>query len=152
MLLTIVLLPVLRYADHALGWSVLGFGLDGSRAILSTLCALNLTIIAFIFSALLITAQIASAQLSPRVIVPLLRDRAVTYSITLFVFSFLMAAGVLGRTEDAVLQISLAFCAFLSLASIAMFLFLVDYWLKALRPVSVLERVAADCRAEIEVV
>jgi uncharacterized membrane protein len=146
----VLLLNLCRYLDRTFRWEVFDFGLEGARSILATLCALELTIIAFTFSALLITAQIASAQLSPRVIVSMLRDRAVIYSITLFVFSFLVSGGVLGRTEDRVLQLSMSLCIVLGLATIAVFLYLVDYWLKALRPVSVLERVAADARTEIE--
>lgn len=150
LVLSVPVLYLLRRIDYAQRWSVLDFGLEGSREILGTLCALSMTIIAFTFSALLITAQIASAQLSPRVIVPLLRDRAVTFSITLFVFSLIVTAGVLGRTEEKVLQLSMLVSILLGLFTIAVFLFLVDYWLKALRPVSIFARVAADCRPEIE--
>lgn len=149
-LFAVLLLRICREVDYATHWTVLGFGLQGVRSLLATLCALALTIIAFTFSALLITAQIASAQLSPRVIASMLRDRAVIYSITLFVFSFLFSAGVLGRTEDVVLQFSTLIAVLLSLATVAVFLYLVDYWLKALRPVSVIERVASAARAEIE--
>jgi uncharacterized membrane protein len=149
-LLALLLLKLCREVDYATHWTVLEFGRDGVRALLAALCALVLTVIAFTFSALLITAQIASAQLSPRVIASMLRDRAVTYSITLFVCSFLFAAGVLGRTDELVLQFSSMIAVVLSLATIAMFLFLVDYWLKALRPISVIERVATAARIEIE--
>jgi uncharacterized membrane protein len=152
LLIALPVLYILRHIDYAERWNVFEFGPDGARAILGILCSLNLTIIAFMFSALLITAQIASAQLSPRVIVPLLRDRPVTYSITLFVFSLIISAGTLGRMEDQVLQLSLTFSILLGITSISVFLFLVDYWLKALRPISVFSRVAADSRAEIEAV
>ncbi len=109
------------------------------------LAASMLSLLVFMLSSLLIAVQIASAQLTPRVIaVTFLRDRPVKFTIGLVVFTFMLSIGVLGRSEDAVLQLSTAVCILASLVSIAMFLFLVDYALKALRPVSVVGRVAAE--------
>lgn len=148
-LFALLAIRICREVDGAREWKGLEFGVQGARALLATFCALELTIITFTFSALLITAQIASAQLTPRVIAPMLRDRAVIYSVTLFVFSFLLSAGILGRTEESVLQFSTVVAVVLGLATISVFLFLVDYWLKALRPISVIGRVADNARAEI---
>ncbi|MGH8120480.1 MAG: DUF2254 domain-containing protein [Gammaproteobacteria bacterium] len=151
-LFAMLMLPLLHQIDYATHWSVLEFGQEGARAILNAVVVLTLTIIAFTYTALLITAQIASAQLSPRVIVPLLGNRPVTFSIMLFVFTFLMAVGTLGSSEDTVLQLSVAVSILLGTLTIAVFLFLVDYWLKALRPISVLERMATAARVEIETI
>ena len=73
-----------------------------------------------------------------------LRDRPVKFTIGLVIFTFLLSIGVLGRTEDMVLQLSTTICILSSLASIALFLLLVDYALKSLRPVSLVARVAAE--------
>jgi uncharacterized membrane protein len=62
----------------------------------------------------------------------------------------MLSVGVLGRTEDSVLQLSTTVCILASLASIAMFLLLVDYALKSLRPVSLVARVAAEGRKVVE--
>ena len=145
MFLAVAVTAILRQIDHATGWTLLGFGLDGARALLAMLAASMLSLLVFVLSALLIAVQVASAQLTPRVIAAtFLRDRAVKFTIALVVFTFLLSIGVLGRTEDSVLQLSTAICILASLASIAMFLLLVDYALKSLRPVSLVARVAAE--------
>ena len=145
MLLGVVLTPLLRQIDQATGWTLFGFGLDGARALLAMLAASMLSLLVFVLSALLIAVQVASAQLTPRVIAAtFLRDRPVKFTIGLVVFTFMLSIGVLGRSEDTVLQLSTAICILASLASIALFLVLVDYALKSLRPVSLVARVAAE--------
>jgi uncharacterized membrane protein len=109
------------------------------------LAASMLSLLVFVLSALLIAVQVASAQLTPRVIAAtFLRDRPVKFTIGFVVFTFMLCIGVLGRSEDQVLQLSTMICILASLVSIAMFLVLVDYALKSLRPVSLVSRVAAE--------
>lgn len=145
MIVAVLLGPILRRIDQATGWTLFGFGLDGARALLAMLGASMLTLLVFMLSSLLIAVQVASAQLTPRVIAAtFLRDRPIRFTIGVIVFTFMLSIGVLGRSEEQVLQLSTAVCIVASLVSIALFLFLVDYSLKALRPVSVLGRVAAD--------
>lgn len=151
MILALIATPMLRWIDSNGDWSLLGYGLDGARAVLGILAGAMLSLVVFAFSALLITVQLASTQLTPRVIgTTLARDRRIKFTIGLIVFTFMVAVGVLGRTETAVLQASLLFTILLVLASIAAFLGLMDHWIKALRPVSVAERVALEGRAVIE--
>jgi uncharacterized membrane protein len=136
---------LLRKLDQAMGWTLMGFGLDGARALLAMLAASMLTLLVFLLSSLLIAVQVASAQLTPRVIAAtFMRDRPVKFTIGVVVFTFMLSIGVLGRSEESVLQLSTMVCILASIASIAMFLFLVDYALKSLRPVSVVGRVAAE--------
>lgn len=145
MVLAVALVPLLRQVDQAMAWTLSGFGLDGARAILAMLAAAMLSLLVFLLSSLLIAVQVASTQLTPRVIAAtFLRDRPVKFTIGFVVFSFMLSVGVLGRTEHEVLQLSTAVCVLSSIASIAMFLFLVDYALKSLRPVSVVSRVAQE--------
>lgn len=151
MTLTLLLIPLLRRLDAATGWNVLGFGLEGARALLAMLAASMLTLLVFLFSAILIVAQLASTQLTPRVVATrLIRDRAAKYTIALILLTWLLSVGVLGRSETEVLQFSTAFCVLLSIASIGAFLYLVDYILKELRPVSVVARIAEMGRRVIE--
>jgi uncharacterized membrane protein len=145
LVLAVLLVPFLRRLDQATGWTVLGFGLDGARALLAMLAASMLSLLVFVLSALLIAVQVASAQLTPRVIAAtFLRDRPVKFTIGVVVFTFMLSIGVLGRSEESVLQLSTAICILASVVSIALFLLLVDYALKALRPVSVVRGVAAE--------
>ena len=145
MVLAVALTPLLRHIDRATGWALFGFGLLGARALLAMLAASMLSLLVFMLSALLIAVQIASAQLTPRVIAAtFVRDRPVKFTIGLVVFTWMLSIGALGRSEGSALQLSTTVCIGASLASIAMFLFLVDYSLKALRPVSVVRRVAVE--------
>ena len=145
MFVALAVTAILRQIDHATGWAILGFGLGGARALLAMLAASMISLLVFVLSALLIAVQVASAQLTPRVIAAtFLRDRAVKFTIGLVVFTFMLSIGVLGRSDDSVLQLSTAICILASLASIAMFLVLVDYSLKSLRPVSLVARVAVE--------
>ncbi len=151
MLLALLVTPALRWLDAVGDWYGLGYGLDGARAVLGILAGAMLSLVVFTFSALLITVQLASTQLTPRVIgTTLARDSRIKSTISLIVFTFMVSVGVLGRTETEVLQAALLITILLSLASIAAFLGLMDYWVKALRPVSVAERVAIEGRAVIE--
>jgi uncharacterized membrane protein len=151
MLLAIAITPLLRRIDRVSQWTLLEFGVDGARALLAMLAGSMLTLLVFVLSALLIAVQISSTQLTPRVIaVTIMRRGPVRYTIALVIFTFVLAIGVLGRTEDSVLQLSMATCLFAGLLSIGMFLFMVDFALKALRPVSVVAKVAAEGSHAIE--
>jgi uncharacterized membrane protein len=151
MLLALFLNVVLRKIDQATGWEVFGFGPNGSRALLGMLAASMLSFLVFLFSALMIAVQIASAQLTPRVIATtFLQDRPVRLTIGLIVLTFTLSIGVLGRSEESVLQLSIVVCVVLSLVTIAMFLYMIDYALKAMRPVSVIARVATSGRQVIK--
>ena len=147
MLLALVLNPILREIDEATGWAWLGFGPNGSRALLGMIAASMLSFLVFLFSALLIAVQLASAQLTPRVIATnFLRDRPVKFTIGLMVLTYTLSIGALSRSEESVLQLYTLVCVLLSLTTIGMFLYMVDYALKAMRPVSVVERVATSGR------
>jgi uncharacterized membrane protein len=140
MVLALVLAACAR--STATGW-VIRVRADGARRCHAAASMLSLLV--FMLSSLLIAVQVASTQLTPRVIAAtFLRDRPVRFTIGLVVFTFMLSVGVLGRSEGSVLQLSTTVCIFASLTSIALFLFLVDYALKALRPVSVVGRVAAE--------
>jgi uncharacterized membrane protein len=142
---------VLRALDEHFRWTLLGAGVDGTRAILAAISAAILTFIVCACSALLITVQLASAQLTPRVITTMLgHNRTVKSTMALFVFTFVVSTAALGRTEDRALQLPLAFVVASVLASLASFFYLVDHWVKELRPVTVVGRVAAEGRAVIE--
>src|SRR3974377_1640978 len=60
--------PLLRMTDKALGAGFFRFSLDGARALGSIVAAAMLSFVVLFFSVLLLTVQIASSTLSPRVI------------------------------------------------------------------------------------
>ena len=129
--------PLIRWLDATLGWKAV-VGPDGARAVLGALASSMLTFIVFVFSIMLVAVQLASAQLSPRIIASVYRNRVVKFSLTLFVFAFTYTLAALGRIEDSVPQVSLWVAVYSSVACIAVFLYMIDHVGKGLRPVSIL--------------
>lgn len=142
---------VLRDLDARLGWTLAGLGVSGARAMLDPIISMTLAFMVFTFGSLLVAIQVASGQLTPRIIATtLLRDNVVRYTVGLFVFSMVFAISALNRLETSVPQLVLVFAAGLGLASIAAFLFLIDYAARLLRPITILSRVAEDGLRVIE--
>ncbi len=98
----------------------------------------------FFFSVLLLTVQVAGAYLSPRIIARPFQSKVLKGALSLFVFTFIYSVSTLGRVEDQVPQLCALLTIVLSVASIGMFLFVVEYLGKELRPATVLARVAEE--------
>jgi uncharacterized membrane protein len=149
--LDLILVRVLHSLDQRLGWTGAGFGISGARALLEAVVTLTLSFLVFTFGSLLVAIQVASGQLTPRIIATtLLSDRLVRYAVGLFVLSLLFAVGALGRLETQVHQLTVLVAGVLGIACIAAFLFLIDYAAKMLRPVSVVTSVGGQGLAVIE--
>ena len=136
----LLLRPVVQAVDEALG-GVSVVGPDGARALLGALASSMLTFIVFVFSILLVAVQLASAQLTPRIIATVYRNRVLKYSLTFFVFTFTYTLAVLSRIGDTVPQLSMWIAVYSSVFCIALFIYMIDHVGKSLRPVSVLTRV-----------
>jgi uncharacterized membrane protein len=146
----LVLAPALRLLDEKARLTLFGFGPEGARAVMGGLVASVFTFVVFVFSILLVAVQIASANLSPRVIAKMLANRPVRVCLGLMVFTFVYGLSVLGRTEDRVLQLPVAIVVASSLASIVAFLYLIDHLARQLRPVSVVTDVGREGAQVIE--
>src|SRR5262249_51177672 len=133
----LVAAPVLRGLDAATGWTLFGFGPDGARAVLGGLVASVFTFVVFVFTILLVAVQIASTNLTPRVIAGILSHRPVRVSLGLMVFTFIYGLAVLGRIETSVPQLPVAVVIAACIASIVSFLYLIDHLGRRLRPVTV---------------
>ena len=150
MLSVLVVGPLLRELDRQLELSWLNFSPEGARTLLGVLLASILTFITFLFSSLLLVVQLASAQLTPRVIARTFNDRSVRIAATVLVFFFTLSLSVLANVRDTVPQMSMAVCAYGSLLCIALFLYLVDRVGKLVRPVNVLTSIGREARQLIE--
>ena len=143
--LELVLYRLLRALDATLGWQVHRFTASGGQAMLQTVTTMTLSFIVFTFGSLLVAIQVASGQLTPRVIATtLLRDNVVRYTVGLFVFSLLFAISVQNRIEGTRDQLVLVVAGLLGLLSMAAFLYLIDYAARLLRPISILSRVGEN--------
>jgi uncharacterized membrane protein len=148
--LVLVITPGLRAIDAWFAWRISGLGPKGAESLYSTVITLTLSFMVFTFGSLLVAIQVASGQLTPRVIATtLLRDNVVRYTVGLFVFTLVFAVIALDRLETRVLEIVTLITALLGIASIAAFLFLIDYAARLLRPVSILARIGNEGLAMI---
>ena len=149
-LIVLVLAPVLRWLDALIGWRLAGLTVTGAESLFQSVLTLTLSFIVFTFGSLLVAIQVASGQMTPRIIATtLLRDNVVRYSVGLFVFTLILAIMALDRLDTRVPEILTLLTAFLGIACMATFLFLIDYAARLLRPVSILARVAEEGLAVI---
>ncbi len=129
--------------DARLDWSFFNASVSGSQAALEAIVTLSVAFLVFTFGSLLVAIQVASGQLTPRIIATiLLRNNVVRYSVGMFVFTLIYAVGLRIRTETSVNQLGLAVVTVLGLGSIVCFLYLIDYAARLLRPISIMALVA----------
>ncbi len=128
---------LMQSVDRMLPWPS-RVGVDGARILLTALASSMLTFIVFVFSILLLAVQLASAQLTPRVIAHFYRIRVLRLSLALFVFVFTFDLGVVVRIDTSVPRPSASLATYLSVASIGVFLYMIDSVGKSLRPVAIL--------------
>jgi len=151
MLAALLAFPLVQWVDTVLGWKA-PMGADSARAVLGALASSMLTFIVFVFSILLVAVQLASAQLTPRIIATVYRNPVLKLSLTLFVFAFTYTLAALSRIEDAVPQVSVWLAVYSCVACIGVFLYMIDHVGKGLRPVSVLAGVGTRGQAVIQAV
>ena len=120
----------------------LGLSMAGARTMLETIVTLNLSFVVFTFGSLLVAIQVAGGQYTPRIIATtLLRDNAIRCTVGYFVFTLLFTLRVLSRMGDeTVHQFNTFIAAIFGLISIIVFLYLIDYAARLLRPVSLVHR------------
>ncbi|MBB3545247.1 MULTISPECIES: DUF2254 domain-containing protein [unclassified Rhizobium] len=127
------------------------WGVAGTQRMLETIVTMTLTFVVFTFGSLLVAIQVAGGQLTPRIIATtLLRDNAIRFTVGLFIFTLLFAAGALARLDTTVPQGVSGMAGLLGFLSIAAFLYLIDYAARLLRPVSIIARVGERGHAVIE--
>jgi len=140
--LVVVAAPLLRELDKWLGWKITGLDVEGAQALFQTVITLTLSFLVFTFGSLLVAIQIAGGQLTPRIIATtLLRDNVVRYSVGLFVFTLVLSVSALNRIQNHVNEVVVLVLILLGITSMCVFLFLIDYAARLLRPVTILGRV-----------
>jgi uncharacterized membrane protein len=139
---SLVAIRILGWIDEQLQWQwAWQLSVGVVENLLQMFIAAMLSFIVFTFSSLLVAIQIASAQLTPRIIATtLLRDDTIRLTAALFVLSFVFDLGVLARTQTTVLYVPLTVALVLTVTSIGAFLYLMDYAARLLRPVSIVWR------------
>lgn len=123
---------------------------EAARVVIGTLAAAMLTFIVFLSSTLLVAVQLASAQLTPRVIAFVFRDPVTKSALTVFVFTFMLSLAVLVRIDDTVPLISSRLATWGCVVSLCAFFYLIDHVGKYLRPSGVLKGIGNTGRDVIE--
>jgi uncharacterized membrane protein len=145
----LVTAPVTEYCDRTFGWRM-DVSPDASRTVLITLASAMFSFVVYVSSALLIALQLASAQLTPRIIALVFRDPITKFSLTVFVFTFTLTVAAVLRINDWVPSLTVHLAAYGCVASMALFLYLIDHIGKVLRPANALRLVASLGRQVIE--
>ncbi len=115
---------------------------NGTSEALGAIETLSVSFIVFTFGSLLVAIQVASGQLTPRIIATtLLRNNVIRFTVGLFIFTMLFTVGTGARLGGSVTHPAIAIAWALGISSIAAFLFLIDYTARLLRPVSILWRI-----------
>jgi uncharacterized membrane protein len=149
----LVVTRILHWLDAWLGWTLLGFAVQGAQALLQAIVTATLSFVVFTFGSLLVAIQVASAQLSPRIIATtLLRNNVVRYTVGLFIFTLMFALSAQNWMEKDVHQLVIFVAAFFAICCFAAFLYLIDYAARLLRPITILAHVGNYGLAVIEIV
>ena len=144
----------LTFIDQSLQWmpALVVTAAEAGDA-LATIVSLAIAFLVFTFGSMLVALQVASAQLTPRIIATtLLRDNTIRFTVGLFVFTLLLAVGTKARLQDPLPLAMVTVAIFAGIGSMAAFLFLIDYTARLLRPTAICQRVAERGMAVIEAV
>jgi uncharacterized membrane protein len=123
---------------------------DTARGVLATVASSLLTSVVFVCSSLLVAVQLVSAQLTPRIISIVFRDSVTKLALTLFAFMFTFSLASLIRVTSSVPLLTAHLAVYGSLASLAIFFYLIDHLGKVLRPSGALRAVARGGRSAID--
>jgi len=137
--------------DQQTGWSWLDFTVDGAREVLGGLASSMLTFIVFALSALLLIVQLASGQLTSRIIALTFSVPMVKVSVSIFAFTYAFTLSAVGRIEGPHAPQLLVFVTLLSnVLSTAFFFWFVQQVGTNMRPIAVLQRLWETGRAVID--
>ena len=123
---------------------------EGTIAIADYVITSSIAFIVFTFSSLIVAIQVASGQLTPRIIATaLLRDNAIRAAVAVFVYALLLAVAVKTRV-DTIPRSLVSMTGILGILSVLMFMFLIDHVARFLRPVNIVWQIAEQGLQVIE--
>ena len=135
---------------------ILGFeakmSVDTGRMILSTIAGSMFTLVSLACSGMLIAVQLASGQMTPRIISLIYKNRYGKGMLAVFIFTFTYSVALLARIEDNIPFLSTSVAAYGFLANLALFLMFIDNLGKMLRPSAAMRNIAKTGRDVIHTV
>jgi uncharacterized membrane protein len=134
------------------GW-LFGGGSEGARGVLEAIASTMVTVTALVFSITVVALQLASSQLSPRVLRAFMADRGnqtvLGFFIGTFTYALLVLREVRSPLEDSggfVPSLSVTVAIILALISVALLIFFVHHAANAMRASIVIDRAAGTTR------
>lgn len=140
---------LLNRIDRALGWQI-DVEPDTARTVIGTVAGSMFTLVVVSSSAILVTVQLASAQLTPRIVTLVYRSLLRKFCVSVFVFTFTFSVGALVRIENTAPLLTSYTAAYGFLINLALFLFFIDNMGKTLRPSSALQVIGLAGREVIQ--
>lgn len=145
--------------DHArpddAGTSLFLYGGDAesARSLLGAIASALLTFTGLVFSVTMLVLQLASSQLSPRVMRTFLQDRGNQVVLGVFVgtlvYAMLILRAVRSPPEPFVPGLSIWIALLLLLGSVAAFIYYIHHMANAIRATQVMDRVVGETEAAI---
>jgi uncharacterized membrane protein len=137
-----VAIRVTAAVDLRLNFPQLAATPAGTIGVMDTIVTLMISFIVFTFGSMLVAIQVASGQLTPRIIATaLLRDNIIRFTVGLFVFGLLFAAGTRAHIGTEVPHFAVTVAVIIGIAATMAFLYLIDYTARLLRPVAIVWRI-----------
>jgi len=130
-----------------------GGGPESARETLSTIASAMLTFTGLVFTITMLVLQLASNQLSPRVIRTFLRDRTNQVVLGIFVATFVHALVVLRSVrgdEEFVPALAVMWGYGLLLVAVAAFIYYIDHMAHAIRASTVIASVGDETRSSLD--
>ena len=134
------------------GW-LFGGGSEGARGVLEAIASTMVTVTALVFSITVVALQLASSQLSPRVLRAFMADRGnqtvLGFFIGTFTYALLVLRTVRTPLEDSggfVPSLSVTVAIILALVSVALLIFFVHHAANTMRASVVIDRAASTTR------
>jgi uncharacterized membrane protein len=149
--LALISARILHRLDMRLEWDLLGFEMAGAKSLLEAFVSATLAFVVFTFGSLLVAIQIASAQLTPRIIATLLlRNEVVKYTVGFLTFTLMFALSAQNTLDQDLQQLLILIAILLGILSFAAFFYLIDYASRLLRPITVLTSIGNNGIAVLE--
>src|SRR5947208_505225 len=109
---------LLRWIEEGAGWES-ALPPSTAQVVLGAMASSMFTFIVFVCSALLVAVQLASSQLTPRIIALVFRSPVMRISMSLFVFNFTFCTATLIRITEFVPALTVYVAAYGSIVSLA---------------------------------
>ncbi|CAA9512411.1 MAG: hypothetical protein AVDCRST_MAG69-2560 [uncultured Solirubrobacteraceae bacterium] len=138
--------------SHELAPGIFNFvDLQSARAVLQTIATVTVSVIGLSFSVILVALQLASQQLSPRVLRTFQGDRLVQSVLAVFIGTFMYCLVVLAKLrEDGVPALSISVGVLSAIVAFVLFVAFIHHIVVSLKPSTLIKRIGADGRWVIE--